>query len=223
MAIFDQIAEHYDDWYDTKRGSFIDKIETELAFKVLNVEKGMKVLDFGCGTGNFSIKLAKQGCRVTGVDISEDMLRIARSKAAKQKFDIDFIRIDGNNLAFSDNYVDAVVSMAAFEFIKDPLEVLAELFRVVKPSGQVLVGTIAKDSAWGEYYKLESHRNDSVFKHADFKTLQDLMGWERDKLIGTGECLFIPPGAGENEFNIEREKELAGTRKGGFICALWRK
>ncbi|MFC1919860.1 class I SAM-dependent methyltransferase [Chloroflexota bacterium] len=223
MAIFDQIAEHYDSWYDDEKGSFIDRVETELAFRLLKIEKGMQVLDFGCGTGNFSVKLAKKGCRVTGVDVSEEMLKIARSKAVMQRFDIDFIRITGDELAFEDSYFDAVVTMATFEFIKDSLKVLAELFRVVKPGGQVLVGTIAKDSAWGEYYESESHQNDSVFKYAYFKTLQDLMSWKKDNLIGTGECLFIPPVSDEHEFNIDQENELAGTRKGGFICALWGK
>ena len=71
MAVFDQYATDYDGWYNEKRGSFVDKVETELAFKLLEIKRGMKVLDFGCGTGNFSIKLDKMGCNVTGVDVSE--------------------------------------------------------------------------------------------------------------------------------------------------------
>ena len=71
MAIFDQYAPQYDTWYDNKKGSFVDKVETELAFRLLKVEEGMKVLDCGCGTGNLSAKLAKLGCRVTGIDMSE--------------------------------------------------------------------------------------------------------------------------------------------------------
>lgn len=62
-----------------------------------------------------------------------------------------------------------------------------------------------------------------MFKHAHFKTIKDLMDWEKDKLVDTGECLFIEPFAKESEFNISHERELADTRKGGFICSLWRK
>jgi len=44
----------------------------------------MNVLDVGCGTGNFSIKLAKLGCNVTGIDISDNMLNIARKRQVKK-------------------------------------------------------------------------------------------------------------------------------------------
>ena len=77
MAVFDAIADSYDRWYEDSKGSFIDKVETDLAFKLFKVEKGM-TYDIGCGTGNFSIKLAEMGCKVTGIDISDKMLDIAQ-------------------------------------------------------------------------------------------------------------------------------------------------
>lgn len=223
MAVFDQYAAEYDSWYQEKKGSLIDRVETELAFSLLKLEKGMSVLDFGCGTGNFSIKLAKMGCKVTGVDVSEEMLKIARSKATEQSLAVDFILIDDSRPEFEDNTFDVAVSMATFEFIKDTGGALSELFRLVKPSGQVLVGTIARDSAWGELYRSEDIRNNSVFKYAEFWTFEDLAGWEKERLVETGECLFINPLSDEEEFNIDRENELKGKGKGGFVCALWRK
>jgi hypothetical protein len=87
----------------------------------------------------------------------------------------------------------------------------------------VLVGTITRDSAWGELFQSEPFHKDPVFRYADFKTIQDLLSWENDKLIASGECLFVSPASDEAEFNIERENELADTRKGGFACVLWRK
>jgi ubiquinone/menaquinone biosynthesis C-methylase UbiE len=223
MAIFDEFATSYDAWYTEKMGMFVDKVETELAFHMIKMEEGMKILDVGCGTGNFSVKLAKMGCRVTGIDVSDEMLSIARNKAKDQNLNIDFQKMDVYDLKFDDNEYDAVISMAAFEFILEPKKALAELFRVVKLNGQVLVGTISGDSAWGELYQSEQVRNSTVFKYADFKTLEDMKGWKPEYLIRTGECLFVPPLADESEFHLEREKELCGTRKGGYICALWKK
>ncbi|MGB4440562.1 MAG: class I SAM-dependent methyltransferase, partial [Sedimentibacter sp.] len=108
MAIFDNVASDYDAWYTDKKGNFVDKVETDLAFKMIKVEKGMKVLDIGCGTGNFSIKLAKMGCIVTGIDISDNMLNIACQKAEEENLDIKFLHMDLNDLKFKENEFDAV-------------------------------------------------------------------------------------------------------------------
>ena len=223
MAIFDGYASDYDGWYQGKKGSFVDDVETGLVFKLLEIKSGMKILDFGCGTGNFSIKLVKMGCKVTGVDVSSEMLKIARAKAIKQGLDIEFAQCDIDALAPADTNYDAAVSLATFEFIKNPLNTLTQLFGVVKSGGKVLVGTIAKDSEWGKLYESEDSRNNSVFKYANFWTLQDMTSWEKDRLLDAGECLFIHPLAKEDEFCVERENELRGKRKGGFICALWKK
>jgi len=222
MAIFDEFACRHDEWYKEKKGSFIDKVETELAFKMFEIKEGMKILDAGCGTGNFSIKLAEIGCRVTGIDVSEKMLEIARAKAIEKNLDIDFINMDAYKLKFPDNEFDAVISMATFEFLDDPQKALNEFFRVVKAGGQVLIGTIAADSDWGDYYR-NKHNGISVFKYSYFKTLEEMRGWKPEKLMETGECLFVSPLSDESEFNDELENELSGKRKGGYICALWKK
>jgi ubiquinone biosynthesis O-methyltransferase len=223
MAIFNEFASEYDSWYNEKKGSFIDKVETDSAFQMLKMSAGMKVLDVGCGTGNFSIKLAKSGCHVTGIDVSEEMLLFARAKASEQNIKIHFLNMDAQNLQFPDNEFDMVISMAAIEFINDIPKALEEIFRVVKVGGQVLIGTINGDSDWGKLYKSEEVSKNSVFQYANFKTLDDIKELKPKNILKTGECLFISPFADEDEFNIERENELAGKRKGGYICALWKK
>jgi len=80
---------------------------------------------------------------------------------------------------------DAVISMATFEFLDDPQKALNEFFRVVKAGGQVLIGTIAADSDWGDYYR-NKHNGISVFKYSHFKTLEEMRGWKPEKLMETG-------------------------------------
>lgn len=223
MAVFDLIADSYDSWYETSMGRFVDMIETNLAFKLFNVHPGMKLLDVGCGTGNFSIKLTEMGCIVTGIDISDKMLNAARKKAEEKGLNIDFRNMDLYNLEFEDEQFDGVFSMAAFEFIAQPERALDELLRVVKKGGQVLVGTISRDSSWGRMYLSDELQKNSVFKYAHFKTLEEMKSWRREKLIDAGECLFIPPDSKEEEINLDNEQRLAGTVKGGYICALWKK
>lgn len=223
MAFFDKEAGLYDSWYDTKLGSFIDKVETDLAFKLFNPKKGMKILDIGCGTGNFSMKLAEKGCKVIGIDISDEMLSRAREKAEKLGLDIEFYNMDVYNLDFEDQTFDAAFSMAAFEFIKKPEMALNEIFRVVKSGSEVMIGTINKDSEWGQLYLSEEVQKNTVFKYADFKTLEDLKSLKCEKLVDSGECLFIPPNAEEEDINTENEIKLSQSERGGFICALWKK
>jgi ubiquinone/menaquinone biosynthesis C-methylase UbiE len=221
MAVFNGIAEQYDQWYTSPMGSFADRVETELACRLFEPKKGMKVLDVGCGTGNYSIKLAKLGCRVTGADISDKMLVIARDKAKKEGVAVEFVDMDAYHLDFEDESFDGVICMTAIEFIKRPNEALEEFFRVVRKGGRVLVGTITRDSAWGAMYMSEEYRQDSVFKHATLRTLDELKGIRSEGFVRGGECLFIPPCAKEEDIGMEKENELSKTERGGFACALW--
>ena len=223
MAIFDQEANNYDAWYQSKLGSFVDEVETGCALRLFKAQPGMKVLDIGCGTGNFSIKLARLGCKVTGVDISAEMLKVAKEKAKSQGLDIEFHLMDAYELGFPDEYFDGVSSMAAFEFIPDPPRAMAEIFRVVKKGGLIMIGTINKDSKWGQLYLSEEFQKNSVFKHADLKGMDDLKQLQSAHLMDMAECLFIPPNAKEEEISMGREAELAKSERGGFLCALWRK
>lgn len=223
MAVFDKIANEYDSWYETKLGDFVDKVETELAFSMIKLRPGMKILDVGCGTGNFSIKLAEMGCKVVGIDISDEMLDIARSKAKLRNLDIEFHKMDVYKLGFEDGSFDAAFSMAAFEFIDKPAAALCEMVRVVKDKGQVLIGTISGDSKWGELYQSEPVKSSSVFKYAHFKTLEDLRKLMPEKQVNSGQCLFLPPDISEDQISLEKEMQLSKTEKGGYICALWQK
>lgn len=223
MAIFDDIAESYDSWYQEKIGSFADKVETELAFRLFKPEKGMKVLDVGCGTGNFSIKLARLGCDVTGIDISERMLQLARRKSKQQGFNITFRNMDVCDLNFPDESFDAVFSMATIEFVAEPEKAVNEMFRVAKKGAQILIGTIQRNSRWGRLYMSEDFQKNTVFKHARFLTLEELTSLWRNNLVSSGECLFIPPDATPEDFSAENEEKMSRSEKGGYICALWRK
>ncbi len=221
MSFDKKAASEYDSWYDTELGRFVDEVETKVAFDLFQPQPGEKILDIGCGTGNFSIKLAKMGCKVTGIDISQPMLEEAEKKAEKLNLDINFKKGDVLNLEFDDNKFDSVFSMAAIEFIKDLETAFKEIKRVVKPGGKILLGTIRKDSDWGRLYEKQAQKEDSVFRDAIFREPEDLEKLDRDNIIKIKECLYISPDISEEKINWDTENSLADKKKGGFICALW--
>lgn len=224
MEIFDKEAASYDNWYETKLGKHVDLEETECAFNLFQVKSGMNILDVGCGTGNFSIKLAHKGALVTGIDISEKMLKTADEKAKKEKLNIKFMKMDSQDLQFPDNHFDGVISMATVEFISDPGTMINEMFRVCKKGGNILLGTINRESDWGRLYQNpEFQKVAPVFKSAHLKSPEDIMKYKKEAFVQTKECLFIPPETPESEINREKEIDLGSKKRGGFFCILWRK
>ena len=223
MAIFDQEASEYDTWYQSNLGKFVDQVETELAFSLFKPEGEMKILDVGCGTGNFSIKLAEMGCKVIGIDKSEKMLEEAKRKAEMKGLNIEFLNMDVYDIELSDESFDGVFSMAAFEFIKRPKKAYDEMYRVLKKGGYLLIGTINRDSKWGELYMSEPFQENSVFKYADFKSMDDMESWDSENIVTSGEALFLPPNTEEENVSLELDKEFSASGRGGFICMLWKK
>lgn len=223
MAVFDAFAIDYDNWYEEKKGKFVDMVETMLAMDMLDVQEDMRILDVGCGTGNFSVKLAQAGCKVTGIDVSDEMLDIAREKAEQQGLEIEFLKMDAEDIGFKDDTFDAAVSMAAFEFIKNTEMAFIEMLRVTKRGGAILIGSINKESPWGKLYTEKSISEKTVFKYADFKSKRDFRQLFPSLLKDIRECLFVPPMSDETDFDMEKEKEFSKDKEGGYICALWKK
>lgn len=132
---FDAIASVYDDslpphvveHYLRKRTRFV----------VDHCPRG-KGLDVGCGTGVLAARLAAAGFDMTGADPSEGMLEILRARRPE----VAAVRAPGSALPFPDAAFDLVLSVATLHHIADPGDVrrtLAEMVRVTRPGGQVLV------------------------------------------------------------------------------------
>ena len=149
MALFDQEASTYDNWYNTPLGSFVDRLEKELIAKSAQPQAGEKALDLGCGTGIFTIWLAKQGLDVTGIDLSSEMLAKAREKAQRQDLAIHWIQADINRLPFDRETFDLVIGNIVLEFVENPEKVVVEALRVLKKDGRLVIGLINKESYWG--------------------------------------------------------------------------
>jgi len=107
-----------------------------------NTSKGGRILDSGCGTGNFSIGLGLKGYNVEGIDISHAMLQRARLKKKKMGLgNVEFKEWDiEKGLAFyPDGSFDCVISVHALYTLREPEAAVREYLRVLKPSGHLIM------------------------------------------------------------------------------------
>ena len=107
-----------------------------------NVPKGGRVLDSGCGTGNFSIGLGLRGYEVAGIDISRAMLeraRLKKKKAGLENVEFKEWDIEKGLALYPDANFDCVVSVHALYTLREPEAAIREYLRVLKPSGHFIM------------------------------------------------------------------------------------
>lgn len=96
------------------------------------------VLEVAAGTGR-NLPCYPSGCRITAVDVSEGMLRVARERAAKLGRAVRFERMNAEELGFADDSFDTVTSSLATCTFPDPVAALREMGRVCRPGGRILL------------------------------------------------------------------------------------
>ncbi len=106
--------------------------------KKLPAERELKILDIGTGAGFFAILLSKLGHKVTGIDMSADMLHQAKQNALVMDCRADFRKMDAQELAFPDNHFDAVLSRNLTWTLPDAMEAYRQWRRVLKAGGLLL-------------------------------------------------------------------------------------
>lgn len=143
---FDKIARDYDRMNHLMTLG-LDKCWRKRAVKELPAGGSRRsVLDVACGTGDMCLLLAKQGAAVTGVDLSEEMLAIARKKVASAKFQFstfNFQISDAEHLPFADASFDAVTCAFGVRNFVHLEQGLGEMVRVLKPGGRMAILELA--------------------------------------------------------------------------------
>jgi SAM-dependent methyltransferase len=139
-AAYNAAADHFDDQALGVWAKYGQRTVERLA-----LPSGASVLDVGCGTGASAIPAAERvgpNGKVIAVDLAERLLEIARHKAASRNLEnIEFRLGDMEDLGYPDRHFDAVICVFAIFFVPDVAKQIKELWRVVRPNGQLAITT----------------------------------------------------------------------------------
>lgn len=118
------------------------------------IKPGACVLDVACGAGQTAIPLSRAGAKVTGVDIATNLIEQARARAQAENLDARFEEGDAEMLPYRDGSFDIVVSLIGAMFAPRPELVAAELKRVCRPGGKIIMGNWTPSGFVGEMFKM---------------------------------------------------------------------
>jgi ubiquinone/menaquinone biosynthesis C-methylase UbiE len=168
------------EWYSehlTDPDSYHAQVILPNLMRILDIQKGEKVLDLACGTGFFSQVFQAEGATVTGVDIGAELIAFARKSVPEAKF---FVSGAHDLTIVPTASQDAISLILAIQNIREIKEMLAECKRVLKPTGRMVivmnhpVFRVPKGSAWGwDETALKQYRR--IDAYMSEKTLEMLM------------------------------------------------
>src|SRR5436853_7391209 len=137
MVFDEKVAAQLDAFYRTR-----DVIRRrDLALAALDAQPGDFVVDVGCGPGFYVAALAEQAGTVTGIDPSASMLALAERKT-KDHGNVTLLKGEAIPLPLGDASMDRVLSVQVFEYVADVPAALAEVRRVLRPGGRVVLWDI---------------------------------------------------------------------------------
>ncbi|HUL27793.1 MAG TPA: class I SAM-dependent methyltransferase [Streptosporangiaceae bacterium] len=134
----------YDRWFDTRWGRYASTIELAAIERAAGRLDGLRVLDAGCGTGRFTAALERRAARLAGVDLDPAMLTVAGRRVRAP-----LLGADAGELPFRDEAFDVTIAVTVCEFAASPAALVAELARVTRPGGRVVIGALNRRSPWG--------------------------------------------------------------------------
>lgn len=217
--IFDVWPEQYDSWFTTPVGSLVKKFERELIMSLLEPERGEAILDAGCGTGVFTSDILESGARVVGLDESLPMLERAGQKLTGLPFQM--VLGDMLHLPFPQESFNKAVSITALEFISPAEHSVAELFRVTRKRGIIVVATLNSLSPWASRRVAQAKEKRTIFQKAIFRSPEELRSLASAPCVVRTAIHFEKNDDPERAVRMEQEGYRKNLNTGAFVAARW--
>lgn len=124
------------------------------------IPEGSRVLEIAPGPGYFCIELARLGrYDITGLDISQSFVEIARVNAAEAGVRVDFRQGNASDMPFEDESFDFTICQAAFKNFSQPVKAIAEMYRVLRPGGTALIIDMRRNTSQADIEREISKMN----------------------------------------------------------------
>ena len=183
-------------WRSSRLGLITDRLEQALLLELVGHVAGGMLLDVGCGDGTLSVVLAQQGARVTGLDPDPVMVAAARQRARRGDVPLTIVEGKGEALPFRSEAFDAALALASLCFVHDAARAIAEMARVLKPGGRLVIGDLGRWSLWAMQRRIRGRRGNPVWRAATFRTAAELRSFIEAaglEVTAVRGAIFYPP------------------------------
>lgn len=158
--------------------------------KLLDVQRGEKVLDIGCGLGYFLLKLKGSGAELHGLDPSEESIEYVK-KNITEHAKVGSVE----EIPYPDNMFDKVLFCEVIEHVEDDEKVLREIRRILKPGGRLVVSTPSL-KGWRAHSKLKQlgHHHGGEFHYRDGyypRELEEKLVKSGYRIVKTKQAMFL--------------------------------
>lgn len=174
MKSLESLASAYARWRASQLGRITDALERDLILELIGRIDGKQVLDVGCGDGVLSFELARRGANVTGLDADPTMIAAARKRGEAERVSVRLVEGHVERLPFADASHDIVVAVTVLCFVPDASAAVAEMARVLRPDGRLVVGELGRWSLWAGIRRLRGWFGSPTWRSATFRSASEL-------------------------------------------------
>jgi ubiquinone/menaquinone biosynthesis C-methylase UbiE len=168
------LAHSYARWRSSPLGQITDALERRLLLEMLGSLAGKTLLDVGCGDGALALELAHRGAVVTGLDADPAMIVAARRRGEASGTQLRFVEGHAERLPFEDATFDRVIAVAVLCLVGDAGRAIAEMARVLKPRGQLVIGELGRWSLWAAQRRIRGWLGNPIWRATTFRSARQL-------------------------------------------------
>lgn len=156
--------------------------KVEAALELGKFRKGDRILEIGSNVGQFTTLLAERGFSMTGIDLSDKSVEIAKKNAQMLNLNIDYFTLDTEDLQlFQNQTFDGTVSFSTLRYVPNIKKALQEIFRVTKKGGAIVIDFPNRHCPWFTLLKnrfgVENHIHDHFYSAKELNKLFQEIGF----------------------------------------------